>query len=122
MPHVVHRHGHLNEVWQLLKVMLPEWHLPEPEPVKPLESLCELTKKDGSNSAAAVSVTVFMSPQCSLSFLFVLCFYQSWFCTCMPFFEHLAKMHNSSVICEEFLICRFQFNVHTVYMYVSRAG
>ena len=51
-----HRHGHLTEVWQLLKTMLPEWQLPEPEPEKSVDVSCDQSKKDGLNSAAAVSV------------------------------------------------------------------
>ncbi|XP_076467316.1 androglobin-like isoform X4 [Babylonia areolata] len=48
--------GHLGEVWDLLKGMLPEWHLPEPEPEKTMDLTVDSAKKEGGpNSAAAVS-------------------------------------------------------------------
>lgn len=47
------QYGHLNEVWQLLKTVLPEWKLPEPpELEKPADPAAEAAK-DGSCSIAA---------------------------------------------------------------------
>ncbi|KAK7107724.1 hypothetical protein V1264_015593 [Littorina saxatilis] len=48
--------GHLHEVWELLKVMLPQWQLPEPELEKTsLDLASESAKKEGLNFAAAES-------------------------------------------------------------------
>ncbi|KAK7107723.1 hypothetical protein V1264_015593 [Littorina saxatilis] len=50
------RQGHLHEVWELLKVMLPQWQLPEPELEKTsLDLASESAKKEGLNFAAAES-------------------------------------------------------------------
>ena len=57
-----HRQGHLHEVWELLKTVLPEWHLPEPEPEKTPEVPADAAKKDGTNSVAAVSDISLSSP------------------------------------------------------------
>ncbi|KAL8581512.1 hypothetical protein ACOMHN_042905 [Nucella lapillus] len=47
--------SHLMEVWQLLKVVLPEWHLPEPEPEKSMDLTADSAKKEGPSSATAES-------------------------------------------------------------------
>ena len=46
--------------------MLPEWHLPEPEPEKTPEVPADAAKKDGTNSVAAVSDLSLSSPHLSL--------------------------------------------------------